>query len=319
MNIDFIYRSYPYEFTLLDSKYLFSNYENTSSILQYYFDNNYININNPKFQKYMADSICNLNPHNPFDFNLVSPGIHTINDLKVFYFVIKYVLSKEIIKNYLTKSNETLLHQISKLPIILSKIMVNKFFDIFDNANFDYTTPKSTCLLFDFFDNNNIYAIMELIKRSNFNLNDDKIFETIKNYIFFHINNLKYKCDTSNNPIYKEVYYSNFLIKLVFSTNCDTPEFNYNLMNHLYQICSDYNNYHFETMEMRNKLVKPLDKLENYYDLIKLFISKGLDLTKRINGKTLLDYYNEGSYPILVLYKEMNIKFIKLLNKKIDL
>jgi hypothetical protein len=87
-------------------------------------------------------------------------------------------------------------------------------------------------------------------------------------------------------------------------------------MNHLYQICSDYNNYHFETMEMRNKLVKPLDKLENYYDLIKLFISKGLDLTKRINGKTLLDYYNEGSYPILVLYKEMNIKFIKLLNKK---
>lgn len=315
--IDILYRLNPYDFNFLNIKNLFADYTILNTTIQFCLDNNYIKMNDPKFQKFIADSICNLNPYDPFRIDAkTETGLLSIPDLKVFYFCCRYILTEETIRTYLTENNETLFHQISKISENLNEEITNKMFIVFDNAKFDYTTPNSRSLLIEFLEKHNNHGIILLLQRVNVNLNNEKTFEAIQNYILCHITPLKHKIDTSSNPIYRKVYSSPNLLNSLF-INKDDSVHNEDIIYYL-TTTFGYNNYNlFKTKEERDKLVKPKDKLKYYYHMIQFLIMKGLNINKRFNGKTLLESYLEGCYPILLFEYDLHMDFYNILNYKV--
>jgi hypothetical protein len=321
--IDYNYLLSPNTCNFIPIEYFSGSWQPLDDILNYCFRKKYIDKNDNKFQKFVADCICNMNSDDQFNIIIYKPGIQTIENLRVFYYVCKYILNVETIKNYVNDKNETLLDQIFIKINLLDVIIINHFLIIFDKANFNYTSEIMKSILIKNIEFNNIPLITIILQKKKIDLNEEDIFKVLIELILVKITPLKYKTKISSNPIYKITYDNNTLLKNLFSeemldesydrinTNSDL---NQNVIKSL-QLYYGNNNYClFENSLSRSKLVRPLKNLIKYYNFFEIFINSGLDLSKKLNGITLYDVYMDGSYPIKLLQPDIHKKFVNLLS-----
>ena len=330
--IDNNYSIWPNDFKFIPFEYFNSSCIKISYILEYCFQKNYINKEDPKFQKYVIDAISDLNSGKQFNIDIGKLGIQSIEIFKVFHYIYKNILTKDTIKNYIDNKNETLFHKILNknniniLNIIYLYDIIQDFLIIFDNANFNYSSPINKSLLITALSIRNKFFIIELLNRSKFNLNDDDIFQIIANIILTRITPLKYESITNPNPLYKIAYSSPNILNSLFMKKFTNINDKY-LMNSKSEINQQIivtltyffgsNDYSLcDNNLKRSKLVRPLIILENYYNIFKILINYGLDLTKKIYGLTLYEIYLDGCYPIQLLQPEMHQMFVKLFNSK---
>ena len=326
--IDYAY-SYsiqPNNFEFIPKEYFSGSSEKIDDVLNYCFHKKYINKHDPKFQKFAADCICNMNTENQFDIIIYKEGIQNMENLRVFYYICKYILTPDTIKNYINDKNETLFHQIFCKMFINDAKIINEFFIIFDEAKIEYSYSVMKSILIKNLDKRNFHMIVAILNKSKIDLNDNDIFEILANLILIRITTFKYKINTSENPIYKLTYNQDTILKIIFSeemldiknTNLTDPNsiINKKVITALTLQFGDLNYKFYENSINRAKLVRPLKILENYYSLFKLCIDNGLDLSKKINGFTLYDIYMNGCYPIQLLQPEMHNIFINLFKGK---
>ena len=110
--IDYAYSIQPNNFEFIPLEYFSGSSQQIDDILNYCFEKNYINKNDSKFQKFVADCICNMNCEKQIDIITYKEGIQNMENLRVFYYICKYILTPDTIKNYINNKNETLFHQI---------------------------------------------------------------------------------------------------------------------------------------------------------------------------------------------------------------
>jgi hypothetical protein len=173
----------------------------------------------------------------------------------------------------------------------------------------------------------NILVISKILNRSIIDLNENDILEMIVKIILIRINFLKHKVDTSENPIYKHTYNNNTILQYIFceelldvnNLNLSDSDsiINKKIITALTLEFGNLNFSYYKNSLFRSKLVRPLNKLEKYYSMLKLCIDYGLDLSKKYKGFTLYDIYMDGCYPIQLLQPNMHNLFVKLFNRKI--
>ena len=116
--IDFSYSLINNNFEFIPIEYFSGSSQQLDDVLNYCFQKKYIDKNDPKFQKFAADCICNMNSEKQFDIIMYEPGIQNIENFRVFYYICKYILNADTIRNYRNNKNETLFQQIfEKVPL----------------------------------------------------------------------------------------------------------------------------------------------------------------------------------------------------------
>ena len=78
--IDYSYSDWPYDFKFIPVEYFSTTHEKVKELLNYCFQKNYVNKDDPKFQKFLADCICNMNTEPQFDMDVYEPGIRNRNN-----------------------------------------------------------------------------------------------------------------------------------------------------------------------------------------------------------------------------------------------
>ena len=84
-SIDYLYKNAPDNFNFIPTEYFSGSWDKLKEVLNHCITNGYIRKNDPNFQKYVADSICNMNSHQQFDIIVYEQGIQNANNLCVFY------------------------------------------------------------------------------------------------------------------------------------------------------------------------------------------------------------------------------------------
>jgi len=325
--IDFSYSMLPNNFEFIPIEYFSGSSQQIDDVLNYCFHKKYINKYDPMFQKFAADSICNMNCEKKFDIIMYEPGIQNLENLRVFYYICKYILTTDTIRNYRNNKNETLFQQIFEKTYIIDEKIINAFFDVFDEAKIDYSHSVMKSIILKNLELHNVFLLSKILDRSNIYLNDNDIFEMIAQIILIRINFLKHKVNSSENPIYKFTYDNNTILQYIFCEEMLDIE-NSNLIDSdsiinqkvIIALTLQFGNLnygYYKNSLFRSKLVRPLKKLEKYYSVLKLCIDYGIDLSKKYKGFTLYDIYMDGCYPIQLLQPDMHNMFVNLFNRKI--
>jgi len=343
-SIDYLYKNTPDNFNFIPIEYFSGSWDKLNEVLNYCITNRYVIKNDPNFQKYVADNICNMNSHQQFDVIVYEQGIQNANNLCVFYYACKNILTKDTIKNYVNDKNETLAHQVYIKQNILNPNYISKilpyidnfeevapniakdFQNLFNDANFEFTDSIIKLIFIKNLEIRNFKILYLILKSKKLNINDDDIFKILFDLLLMRVTPLKYKANTSINPIYKINYNDENMIKELFNEkmllstdNNSNTEMNKHIINKINLHVGKQENLNlieYENGLNRSNLVRPLLVLINYYNAYKIFIFYGLDLTKKVNGMTLYELYMDGCLPIKLLNPDMHNYFRDLFTKK---
>ena len=328
--IENMYEYSKTNFSFLPKDYFFGKLDNLINAVNYCFSRKFIDKNDNEFQMYVAKILFNMNDEEVMGLDeYKGTGIYNLNNIEVFTWVCQNILKPETLKTFkdVKRDNtETLFHQLFRSFINIPNDYIDKLFIIFDNAKFDFLTPKTPSLVGYAMRYHNVYLLKELLKRATFDLNSDEIHLTCHLIIRNRIQPLKLHADTYGS-FYSYIYKNDDVIRQLFSNFMITSKtdllkntVNVSYSSYVNTYINEYFKEHFGdkdykmilTNSNRAQLVRPSDVLENYLVLFKIIIEKGFDIKKKYNNVTLSQRYLDGSKPIEIHQPALHLKFITL-------
>jgi len=270
---------------------------------------------------------------------LTHHGFTNENERNIFFYICSKVFPRSFLKTFRVnygcdgEAQElyTLFHHIFHSYIGASPAFMRKCFDLFDDADFDYTVPDChQSIITDAINARDTYSLNELKKRRIvFSKND---YDTLAEFIKRHVCPLRTKIDTNKfgfgreTPFYEKVYESVELLTHFFAGDMihqvDTcppcaviwpdpkSDADNELLSYAKTLFVSAENepfYDIGTKNLRSRLVRPLTNLQQQYEFI-------VSCIKTFNLETTLisETYLHGSRPIEILNSDMHTKFVEL-------